>query len=94
MAEWGTNYSDGATSGKDRIRAIIDDPYFVSPDDPRSIKIPPSRYRPTEKPKTNDNIMVIGYVENGIARAYPTALLDHHELVHDAFKGKPVTASW
>ena len=79
--------------GKDRIRAI-DDPYFVSPDDPRLIKIPPSPYRPTEKPKTNDDIMVIGYVENGIARAYPTALLDHHELVNDDFKGKPVTVRW
>lgn len=76
--------------GKDRIRAI-DDPYFVSPNDPRLIKIPPSPYRPTEEPKTNDDIMVIGYVENGIARAYPTALLDHHELVNDDFKGKPIT---
>lgn len=79
--------------GKDRIRAI-DDPYFVSPDDPRLLSIPPSPYRPTEKPKTNDDIMVIGYVDKGIARAYPTALLDHHELVNDVFKGKPVTVGW
>jgi Protein of unknown function (DUF3179) len=79
--------------GKDRIRAI-DDPYFVSPDDPRLLKVPPSPYRPTETPKTNNEIMVIGYVENNIARAYPTALLDHHELVNDTFKGKPVTVGW
>ena len=70
------------------------DPYFVSPDDPRLIKIPPSPYRPTEEPKTNDDIMVIGYGENGIARAYPTALLDHHELVNDDFKDKPITVGW
>lgn len=79
--------------GKDRIRAI-DDPYFVAPDDPRLLAVPPSPYRPTEKPKTNNEIMVIGYLENGIARAYPTALLDHHELVNDDFKGKPVTVGW
>jgi len=41
--------------GKDSIRAI-DDPYFVSPDDPRLLKVPPSPYRPTEKPKTNNEI--------------------------------------
>jgi len=79
--------------GKDRIRAI-DDPYFVSPDDARLLSIPPSPYRPKENPKTNNEIMVIGYVENDIARAYPTALLDHHELVNDDFKGKPVTVGW
>ncbi len=79
--------------GKDRIRAI-DDPYFVASSDRRLLEIPPSPYRPTEKPKTNDEIMVIGYIENDIARAYPTALLDHHELVNDDFKGKPVTVGW
>jgi len=79
--------------GKDRIRAI-DDPYFVSPNDPRLLRIPPSPYRPTEKATTNDEIRVIGYLENGVARAYPTALLDQHELVNDNFKGKPVTVGW
>lgn len=79
--------------GKDRIRAI-DDPLFVKPDDPRLAKIPTSRYRPEEKRETNDDIMVIGYVVNGEARAYPTALLDHHELVNDRIGGKPVTVGW
>ena len=79
--------------GKDRIRAI-DDPLFVDPDDPRLRKLPVSPYRRNEKPKTNNDLMVIGYVENGIARAYPTALLDRHELVNDDFKGKPVTVGW
>ena len=39
-------------------------------------------------------MMVIGFVENGIARAYPTTLLDHHEFVNDDFNGKPVTVGW
>ena len=79
--------------GKDRIRAV-DDPLFVKPADPRLAKIPTSSYRPEEKRETNDDIMVIGYVVNGEARAYPTALLDHHELVNDHVGGKPVTVGW
>lgn len=79
--------------GKDRIRAI-DDPLFVSPDDPRLLNLPVSRYRPHEKPKTNSDIMVIGYAEKSEARAYPIALLDRHELVNDRVGSKPVTVGW
>jgi len=79
--------------GKDRIRSI-DDPLFVSPDDARLSELPPSHYRREERPKTNDEIMVIGYVVDGEARAYPTALLDQHELVNDRVGGKPVTVGW
>lgn len=78
--------------GKDRIRAI-DDPVFVSPDDPRLLTIPPGKYR-KEGVETTDDIMVIGYVMEGEARAYPTALLDRHEVVNDEFKGKPVSVGW
>jgi len=79
--------------GQDRIEAI-DDPVFVEPDDPRLLEIPASKYRPSEAPKTNDEIMVIGYVYGDDARAYPAALLDGHELVNDMVGGKPVTVGW
>jgi hypothetical protein len=86
--------------GKDRIRSI-DDPLFVSPDDPRLLKLPASPYRTGERPKTAEEIMVIGYVHKrsdseaaGEARAYPTALLDYHELVTDRVAGKPITVGW
>ncbi|RMF84763.1 MAG: DUF3179 domain-containing protein [Planctomycetota bacterium] len=79
--------------GKDRIRSI-DDPYFVKPDDPRLMQIPVSRYRPDERPKTSDDIMVIGYAIGDDVRAYPTAVLDGHELVNDKIGGKPVTVGW
>ncbi len=78
--------------GKDRIRAI-DDPLFVLPDDPRLLTIPPSPYR-KEPVETADDIMVIGYLMEGEPRAYPTALLDRHEIVNDEFKGKPVSVGW
>jgi hypothetical protein len=79
--------------GKDGIPSI-DDPVFVSPDDPRLLDIPVSPYREDEVPKTNDEIMVVGYVESGEAKAYPTALLDRHEVVNDRIDGKPVTVGW
>lgn len=79
--------------GKDKI-ASIDDPVFVTPDDPRLLALPASRYRPDERPSTTDEIRVIGHVENGEARAYPIALMDQHELVNDRIGGKPVTVGW
>jgi hypothetical protein len=80
--------------GRDRIPAI-DDPLFVSPDDPRLVKmIPPSPYRPMQKAERNDDIHVIGFVEGDEAKAYPIALLDHHELVNDVVGGLPVTVGW
>ena len=79
--------------GKDTIRAI-DDPLFVSPDDPRLMQLPHSPYRRNERPRTSDDIMVIGFADGDDARAYPTALLDSHELVNDRVGGKPVTVGW
>lgn len=79
--------------GKDRIRSI-DIPLFVQPDDPRLMDIPPSPYRRCERPETPDEIMVIGYVAGGQARAYPTALLDRHEVVNEEANGKPFTVGW
>ncbi|MCH8252506.1 MAG: DUF3179 domain-containing protein [Planctomycetes bacterium] len=70
--------------GRDTI-ASIDDPVFVAPDDPRL----------RERWSGDlDDLEVIGFEHNGDARAYPVALLDHHELVNDTVGGKPVTVGW
>lgn len=81
--------------GRDAIRSI-DDPYFVPPDDPRLLGIPPSPYRWCDRPRSNDEIMVIGYEIDGEPRAYPTALLDRHEVVNDRSRGQgtPFTVGW
>lgn len=79
--------------GKDRIRAI-DDPLFVSPDDPRLLELQPGPYRREKRPKSTDEIMVIGYVKGEEARAYPVALLDGHELVNDRIAGERITVGW
>ncbi len=74
----------------------IDDPVFTRPDNPALLNlIPNSPYRTCERPRTNDEIMVIGYVaENGEARAYPTGLLDRHELVNDEAGEEYFTVGW
>ena len=79
--------------GRDRI-ASIDDPFFVEATDPRLRTLPRSHYRPDERPDTIDDIVVIGVVINGDARAYPISLLDGHELVNDRVGGKPITVGW
>jgi len=80
--------------GADRIRSI-DDPLFVRPDDPRLLRyVGRSPYRRDERPKTNDEILVIGVAQGKDVRAYPIALLDRHELVNDVIAGKPKTVGW
>ncbi len=80
--------------GKDAIPSI-DDPMFVSPDDPRLLKhVPQSPYRKDQRASVNDEIHVIGFIQGDVARAYPVALLDRHELVNDIIGGKPVTVGW
>ncbi len=79
--------------GRDRIPSI-DVPHFVAPDDPRLMELPSSPYRRCERPQTPGEIMVIGYVADGSARAYPTALLDRHEVVNETSNGKPFTVGW
>ena len=41
-----------------------------------------------------NRLRVIGFAHGGEARAYPIALLNHHELVNDTVGGKPVTVGW
>lgn len=74
--------------GRDKIPSI-DAPVFVGPDDSRLADY----WRKQGLPDIN-KLQVIGYAHNGIARAYPVALLNRHELVNDTVGGKPVTVGW
>lgn len=42
----------------------------------------------------NDATVVIGFEHNGIARAYPVAMLNRHEVVNDEFDGEPFAVCW
>lgn len=41
-----------------------------------------------------DDEPVIGVVVDGVARAYSTWFLDHHEIVNDTFGDEPVAVTW
>ncbi len=69
--------------GKDKILAI-DNPEFVSISD--SAKL--------EDREITDNTMVIGYINNGEAKAYPVKIMNQHELVNDMIGGEPLTVGW
>ncbi len=69
--------------GKDSIPAI-DQPKFVA------IR----RRKELLEYGINDDTPVIGYAHKGEAKAYPIAIMDHHELVNDFVGGKPVTVGW
>ncbi len=62
----------------DAIRAI-DQPQFVSA---------------SEASFMRDDEPVVGVVHNGIAKAYSTWHLDHHEIVNDQVGGKAVAVTW
>ena len=69
--------------GKDSIPAI-DRPAFVAIDERKQL----------HEHGIGDDTMVIGYVHNRSAKAYPIGIMNRHELVNDEVGGKPVTVGW
>ena len=57
----------------------IDDPKFVAADDADFLR---------------DKDRVIGVFKNGLARAYPIRILDHHEVVNDEFDGEAILITY
>jgi hypothetical protein len=41
-----------------------------------------------------DDEPVIGVAMSGVARAYPTWLLNGHEIVNDTIGGRPIAITW
>ena len=68
--------------GKDRI-ASIDEPKFV-----------PYRELTSVDTRITDQTDVIGYVAEGVAKAYPLFIMDRHEIVNDTFKDTPYAVYW
>lgn len=57
----------------------IDDPRFIDPD---------------EADFLDPGDRVLGLVHNGVAKAFPTRILNWHEIVNDEFRGEPVVVSY
>jgi len=68
--------------GKDRIPSI-DNPKFI-----------PYRELSSVDTRVTDQTDVIGYVAEGIAKAYPLFIMDRHEIVNDTFAGTPYAVYW
>jgi len=68
--------------GKDTIPSI-DEPVFASFEDPRIAEAGLTLETP-----------VLGVVIDGVARAYPVHIMDHHEIVNDDFGGTPYAVLW
>jgi len=68
--------------GKDTIPSI-DSPEFAKPGDPKLAEA-----------GINDSTVVVGFEHDGVAKAYPIAILNGHEVVNDTFKGKPFAVCW
>ncbi len=71
----------------DRVHTVL------RPDAIRSID-QPQFVRASEASFMRDDEPVVGVVQNGVAKAYSTWHLDHHEIVNDQVGGKPVAVTW
>jgi hypothetical protein len=75
------------TINGDRVHTVL------QPDAIRSID-QPQFVRASEASFMRDDEPVVGVVQNGVAKAYSTWHLDHHEIVNDQIGGKPVAVTW
>lgn len=73
------NEIDHGGPGRDGIPAL-DNPAFLAGDE-RAGQVKPQ-----------DRVMGVSY--NGVAKAYPIAILDHHEIVNDSFGDTPLTVTF
>ncbi len=71
----------------DRVHTVLPPDAIPSIDQPQFV-------RAAEATFMRDNEPVVGVVAGGVAKAYSTWHLDHHEIVNDTVAGKPVAVTW
>ena len=71
----------------DRVHTILPPDAIRSIDQPQFVRASEASFMGDEEP-------VVGVVQNGVAKAYSTWHLDHHEIVNDLIGGKPVAVTW
>jgi hypothetical protein len=71
----------------DRVHTILSPDAIRSIDEPQFVRASEASFMRNDEP-------VVGVVQNGIAKAYSTWHLDHHEIVNDQIGGKPVAVTW
>jgi len=71
----------------DRVHTILQRDAIRSIDQPQFVRASEASFMRDDEP-------VVGVVQNGVAKAYSTWHLDHHEIVNDQIGGKPVAVTW
>ncbi len=71
----------------DRVHALLQPDAIRSIDEPRFVRASEATFMRDDEP-------VVGVVAGGVAKAYSTWHLDHHEIVNDTLGGKPVAVTW
>jgi uncharacterized protein DUF3179 len=75
------------TINGDRVHTVLQPDAIRSIDQPRFVRASEASFMRDDEP-------VVGVVQNGVAKAYSTWHLDHHEIVNDQIGGKAVAVTW
>ncbi len=71
----------------DRVHTVLRPDAIRSIDEPQFVRASEASFMRDDEP-------VVGVVQNGVAKAYSTWHLDHHEIVNDQIGGKAVAVTW
>jgi len=71
----------------DRVHTLLRPDAIPSIDDPKFVPATQASFMRDDEP-------VVGIVRNGVAKAYSTWHLDHHEIVNDEVGGKFIAVTW
>ncbi len=73
--------------GRDPVHTLLPPDAIPSIDAPQFVGAAEATFMRDEEP-------VIGIVSGGVAKAFSTWHLDHHEIVNDTIGDKPVAVTW
>ncbi len=71
----------------DRVHQLLRPDAIRSIDQPQFVAASQASFMRDDEP-------VVGIISGGVAKAYSTWHLDHHEIVNDDVGGKPVAVTW
>jgi len=71
----------------DQVHTILRPDAIQSIDSPLFVRASEATFMRDDEP-------VVGVVSGGVAKAYSTWHLDHHEIVNDTLGNKPVAVTW
>ena len=87
VAACGQSPAQQPTIDGDRVYTILRRDAIRSIDEPQFVRASDASFMHDDEP-------VVGVVQNGVAKAYSTWHLDHHEIVNDLVGGKAVAVTW